>query len=144
MGSADEAVTLSEVASRLAERGDFRAAIENYQVALAQHSGDSAAMYEQLSQCYSEIDLYQEAHEAALMAHSTAPQVLFCVLSHLLQIFPLIANIHCDPLFAVVCSSVDLGQMQLESWSASRSRPELCTISGTFTFQSNRVHPGSC
>ena len=75
MEATDNAAALSDAACRLAEVGNFAAAIEAFQAVLAQKPAHPAVILEQLAQCYSETEQHQKAHEAACRACCLAPQV---------------------------------------------------------------------
>lgn len=62
-----------EQAARLAEQGEFAAAICRYETAIAERP-DCAILFEQLAQCFLETEQYPEAYQAASEALTLAPQ----------------------------------------------------------------------
>ena len=67
---------LEHEASELAEQGQFQLAVAKYSAAIDQHPSKSS-LYEQLAQCFMELEQHTEAYSAASQALSLTPQVLY-------------------------------------------------------------------
>lgn len=75
--ASSKARQLEEQAGQQAEQGQFEAAILLYLAAAKVHPQDGK-LFEQLSQCYTESEQYEEAYAAAAQAVQLAPEVNRC------------------------------------------------------------------
>lgn len=73
-GSQTSLGQLEEEASELAERGQFQLAVDKYSAAIDQHPNKSS-LYEQLAQCFMELEQHTEAYSAASQALNLASEV---------------------------------------------------------------------